>query len=346
MKSSRQSNLELLRIFSMLLIIAHHLVIHSKLLSDTSPLYAEPYSWKAYFFICFGAFGKTAINCFVLITGYFTCKQTTSLKKYAKLFFEVAFYRVTIGVIFICAGYDYFLPIDYLKVVVPFSSIGTLFVDSFLAFYLFIPFLNIIVQKTTQKQLAHLCILSIVLFCILGSIKLPGIRISTMNYVSWFMVLYIIASYIRLYPCKLFENFRLWAVSSLSFFVIACASVMFCHRLNWQNIYYFVSDSNAIIAFALGLSLFMFFKNLDIKNSLWINRIAQGTFAVLLIHDNSAVMQRWLWQHTIDIINIYHIPYAPLIAVIAPPLIFIVCSTIDQIRIHFIEHPIFRRIQR
>ena len=125
----RQSNIELLRIIAMLLIIAHHLVVHSGLLAQFGPIYSNPTELKSQSALILGAFGKTGINVFVLISGYFYAKKEFHFEKYAKLFFEVLFYRVLIHIIFLCAGFEYFTTFDYIKIVIPFSTIGTLFID-------------------------------------------------------------------------------------------------------------------------------------------------------------------------------------------------------------------------
>lgn len=77
----RKSNLELFRIITMLFIIAHHYVVNSGLSSLDGPIYSNPFSLKSIFLLLFGAWGKTGINCFVLITGYFMCKSKITSKK-------------------------------------------------------------------------------------------------------------------------------------------------------------------------------------------------------------------------------------------------------------------------
>ena len=73
----RNSNLEMFRIIVMLLIVAHHYVVNSGLM----PIMAEnPTSAKSMFLYLFGWAGKTGIDCFVLITGYFMCKSDICLK--------------------------------------------------------------------------------------------------------------------------------------------------------------------------------------------------------------------------------------------------------------------------
>jgi len=71
----RESNLELFRIISMLLIVAHHYVVNSGLTLPEGPLATDPLSWRSIFLLLFGAWGKTGINCFMMITGYFKLQR-------------------------------------------------------------------------------------------------------------------------------------------------------------------------------------------------------------------------------------------------------------------------------
>ena len=79
-RGERNSSLELFRIITMLVIIAHHYVVNSGL---TEVLQQNTsVSFNSVFLCLFGWGGKTGINCFVLITGYFMCKSNITLKKF------------------------------------------------------------------------------------------------------------------------------------------------------------------------------------------------------------------------------------------------------------------------
>ena len=66
--TERNSNLELLRIFSMFLIVTHHFAIHSGLpLWNFSSSNALNLIWSQW--LCLG--GKLGVDLFVLISGYF-----------------------------------------------------------------------------------------------------------------------------------------------------------------------------------------------------------------------------------------------------------------------------------
>ena len=75
----RDSNLELYRIIVMLLIVAHHYVVNSGVMDR---MYEESLRANSVFLFLFGAWGKTGINCFIMITGYFMCKSHATLEKY------------------------------------------------------------------------------------------------------------------------------------------------------------------------------------------------------------------------------------------------------------------------
>ena len=98
----RSSNLELYRILVMLLIVAHHYVVNSGLLDVMNQ---DVLSANTTFFSLFGAWGKTGINCFVLITGYFMCTSSITLRKFLKLLLWVLTYSVLITAVFIISGY-------------------------------------------------------------------------------------------------------------------------------------------------------------------------------------------------------------------------------------------------
>lgn len=338
----RNSNLELYRIISMLLIIAHHYVVNSGLTAEDGPVYSNLWSLPSQFLLVFGSFGKIGINCFVLITGYFMCKSQITAKKFVKLFFELMFYKLVLFSVFWISGYEPFTIKSFLYAIVPFKSISQNFTGTFLMFYLSIPFLNILVNNMSEKQHVRLLLLCSFIYIILGSVPLFTV---TMNYVSWYIVLYFIASYIRLYPKNIYNNTKLWGYATLCCVIISMLSVTFCSWLkttiNIVNPFFFVADSNKLLAVLTGLSSFMFFKNIHIKQSKFINVISSTTFGVLLIHANSDVMRRWLWGDVCNNVGAYNSAFLPIHAIACVLIIFIVCSFIELLRMRFVEKPLF-----
>ena len=339
-KKVRDANIELFRIITIMLIVAHHYVVNSGLTSVDGPIYADPLSWRSLFLLIFGAWGKIGINCFVLITGYFMCKSKITAKKFMKLLLEVMFYRVVISAVFWITGYEPFTVAGLLKTIIPVQTVGVGFTSAFLVFYLLIPFLSILVQNLNQRQHIFLLLWCGFTYVFLGTI--PGLSV-TMNYVSWFSVLFVIASYLRLYPKKVYERTKIWGWLTLGFVLASAVSVIACvwigTKLHRNMAYEFVTDSNAFLAVGTGVCAFMFFKNLKIGYSKLINTIATSTFGVLLIHAHSDTMREWLWKDVLDNVGHYGSSIMPLHAIGAVFLIFFICILIDQVRIRFIEKP-------
>ena len=191
----RSSNFELYRIICMLMIVAHHFVVNSGLSSGEGPMNTFPTAANTLFLWLFGMWGKTGINCFLLITGYFMCKSTISLKKFIKLLLWIYFYKIIIFCIFFATGYETLSVQRIVKLVMPVWGFNTNFTSCFIGFWLTIPFWNILIRHLTKVQHQLLLLLLLGMYTILGSVPSFGVAI---NYVTWFGVIYLIASYIRL----------------------------------------------------------------------------------------------------------------------------------------------------
>lgn len=341
LKQQRSSNLELYRIIAMLLIVAHHYVVNSGLTNGV--ISYQPTAFRSIFMYIFGAWGKTAINCFVMITGYFMCKADISIVKFIKLIFEIIFYKLIFYIIFLVYGYYEFSFHNFVHVIFPVQNIADNFVGCFLIFYLTIPFLNILVKNLNRKQHLYLIILSVFTYTILYQI--PE-HVVTLNYVIWFAVLFIIASYIRFYHTKIYDNTKIWFLVTIGLLLLATGTILWSiYYSNGQNAYQFVSDSNAIFALLIGISSFIFFKNINIKPNKLINLIGGSTFGVLLIHANSDAMRQWLWKDTLNNVYWFGTQYVFIHAILSVIGIFSICIIIDVIRKRVIEKPVMGYIE-
>ena len=343
-KPPRSSNLELYRILCMLLIVSHHFVVNSGLTGEGGVLMSDNSSAKSIFLSLFGAWGKTGINCFLMITGYFMCTSKITFRKFLKLMGQIYLYRWFIFVVFLIAGYESISVRKIVKLIMPFWNISDGFVSCFIVFWLSIPFLSILVQNMTQRQHQLLLLLTLGVYTICGT--LPCFTI-TFNYVSWFGVIFFIASYIRLYPHPVFGRRNLWGWLTLLSFALAIASILGLRMVFGEKAgigYSFVADSNKFFAVVIAVCSFLWFKNMNLKYSKAINSIGSATFGVLLIHANSNAMRQWLWKDTLDVVGHYALPTGELVlysfgVVLA---VFIVCNLIDQLRISTLEKWFFK----
>ena len=294
--------------------------------------------------------GKTGINCFVLITGFFMSTSQITLRKFIKLILQIEFYAIVVALPFWYFHYEGFSMKELLLRMIPVKMVSDDFTSCFLLFWLTIPFLNSLIRNIDRKKHLRLIALCLFIYTIVLYIPQGGVR---MNYVSWFIVIYFISSYIRLYPDVIYksQSAKTWGGLSILSIALAVGSIVVT---TWRNdalnrtheVYWFVSDSNAILALFVAITTFMFFKNLRIPHNSFINAVASTTFGVLLIHAHSDAMRHWLWGDIVDCVGHSQDTYYYLYAPVAVLCIFAVCSIIDYVRIKTLEKWAFQYLDK
>lgn len=357
-KTARQSGLELMRVVLMLSIIAHHYVVNSGIVQyiDTQAL-----GLRDIFLLLWGMWGKTAINAFVLITGYFMCTRRLRWTKFLKLFFEIKFYRLLFTAIFIILG---MYPLTFQSIgsvlSINLMTAGNSFPASILFLYLLIPFLNKWIDALGRSMLAKLIAVLVLLFTVTTTFFS---NTHIFNEVFWYATLYLIAAYIRLYPMRWMDDRSTTGKLLLISLALSYVSVVgMLAAMNWTSLfpglapyydsptyaYFFVADSSKALALLVGVAAFMYFKNLDIGYIPAINTIASTAFGVLLIHANSDTMRRFVWRELLNVADMYYSPFPALLvqALLVPLGIYFVCGLLDMARIRYLERPLFRLIDR
>lgn len=292
------------------------------------------YSINKMFALCFGFGGKMAINVFLLITGYFMCRKEFCRQKVINLLCLMVFYRWIIYAVFILTGYEKFSLPELIKTVlfVP-LDFGRGFSSSFLGLYLLIPFLNKAVKNFGKKDFQYLILTLVFLFTVLSSFFLN----SAFEYTGWYATVYFIGAYLRLYPVEFLKNTRTCLLLSMASLALCYASAIFISfagaKLNKNlPVYWFVNDSNKVLAILTAVALFCLFKNLKIGHIKIINTLAASTFGILLIHASSDTMRNWLWNDVFHSAEAYSNKLFPLYAFGAVFAVYSVCFAIDFIR--------------
>lgn len=353
-KPLRDSNLELLRIFSLCLIIAHHFVVNSTVINYFD---CDAPSLQQWWLEFFGAWGKSGINAFILISGYFLCKSQLTWQRWVKLFMQMYFYKVLIYFIFAISGYEPFVMKDFvIKMVSFFMNIGNphAFTSNFLAFYAFVPLYNNIINHIDKRGLEKLLFGLLFITTICGTIFLA----TTGFHPLWFFILYILAAYIRLYPNKYFNSLKSSIISFLVVVFLSLTSIYLqqykmmndciLDSSDYDRVIHFLLDSYMLLPFLFGLTSFLVAKNSPTFHNKFINFISAGGFGVLCIHANSDTMRRWLWQDVLRVSDLLTTNIAVLIVIslITPITIFIVCSLIDSLYRKFVEAPMLNRLKK
>ncbi len=325
----RSSNIELLRIFAMLMIITYHICYHcvNVQLTDEASIFTMQNGWfcqpKFYGRLLTVALasplGQTGNAIFILISGYFLAHKgkninLTSISK--KLLFQLGF---AVAVLCIVSTVIYettefsFRIINFTEVNT--SSwfvgyyfliilLGKLFLNDFLGrldrdkYRLFLLVLFLLVQfKWTRELIASLSYGVEKGFAVLCS----GI------------FLYSMGGYIRKY--NPFERVKTWAVVATVILIglIVC-SVFYGETANaiknydasdgeifYQTIHEYANYS--FVPICLGITLFELFRRIHIKSNKVINYLGASSFMVYLLHDNGFFYRIWDTQDWITLLH-------------------------------------------
>lgn len=335
-RNYRNSNLELLRIISMLLIITHHYSVHGGF-----DLTGHELTTNKIIVQILSLGGKLGVNCFILITGYFMINSKFKFEKLIKLIAEVFFYSVLSIIIFYGFGLMKFDIKTFIKSFLPITYSMYWFATAYVVMYIFTPFINLFINNLTQKNHLKLITTLIILWSIIPTFTNGSPGYSNLG---WFITIYIIASYIRLYPNSYFEKCKAnMTFAILSYAIIILSVIVFDilgSKINFfaKNATYFAGMTN-IVMLICSITLFLGYKNLKINYNKLINKIAVSMFGVYLIHDNTLV-RPFIWQQIFKNRNYFNSPFLFLHAFITIIIVFISCVLIDQIRLYIFERPL------
>lgn len=275
-----------------------------------------------------------AINVFVLITGHFMCRQEFRWKKLVSLVALIAFYRWTIHAIFLVSGYESFSLKELAKAILSIPrNFGRGFASSFLGLYALVPFINKLIFALDKKELQRLILTLLVLFTGLSTFLFN----TAFEYIGWYVTVYLMGSYTRIYEAEWMKSRKATGLFCAGSIVLSGLSIV-CVRLAAEKLgmglpyYYFVSDSNKLLAIATALRLFLFFRNIRLGANRAINVLAASTFGVLLIHASSDTMRKWLWQDVLKNTEAFAGSGFALHAVCSTVAVYIACAAIDMAR--------------
>lgn len=338
----RDSNFELYRIILMLAIIAHHYVVNS----GFSDLYDFNHiTGNMIFLQLLGFAGKIGINCFVFVTGYFMIKSQFRFEKLLKLYLEIKFYKFVIYIILLVAGYESLSIGSLLKTVFNVAyGVEAGFTGTFIFLYMLVPFLNTLLLNISSKL--HLILIGILL--LLYTFIPTFLMHETYSNLGWLITVYIIAAYVRLNPNSCFEKKSIYIWGFLCSVALSWASILVVDfvgtRFGFSSYYFMVVNENKFLAVTTSFCFFMIFKNIKMKQNRFINGIAASTFGVFLIHTNSEAMRTFLWEDLLKNTDFYASPFLIVHAVCSIAFVYIICVCIDQLRLRFLEKPLFQRI--
>ena len=338
--NNRKSNFELLRIISMLMIIGHHLVLHSDFCFSTVDVYITTGQiiqlinsiWITFLKII----GKVGVDIFILISGYFLINL--NIKKLLKIVFQAMFYSI---VLYCTTKYnEIFRDAIIQNIIAPLDNwwfIQTYFVLCFLS-----PFINRLLKSLNKNEYI---LLLIVLFMI--NVIQPTLGLVVSNFdrdnVSTFIFLYALGRYIKLYSKNYYSKKKLLIICAFVLLTTVFLNVVepiVASYIDYSSFFKpeFAKEGNLFVI-TISVIIFIIFKQIDIKSNMLINTISKTTLGVYLIHEYN-YLREIIWIKMFKNNLFQNSPFLIPYSILQIFIVFVLCSIIEYIREILIENRI------
>lgn len=288
--------IELIRIVSMLMILTLHICNQGGVLDNLKAGSASYYSAWLIESFCY-----CAVNCYAIITGFVMYEPSKSNFKYSgiiPLWLQVFYYSAAITLLFAVFIPEKLSYVEIIKGFTPLISNQYWYFTAYFGMFFFIPFFNMLIDRLDKHQFLTLLSTLFVVFSFLPYTFSPGSDLFNTNSgysTLWLAVLYFAGAFIKRFGLLFELKRRTYALLFVLFSVIPCISPFVYVASNMKNpdiineleqvIYSY--DYTSPFTVISAISLFMFFKDIDIKSrilSCIIKLMSSVSFGVYLIH--------------------------------------------------------------
>lgn len=334
----RNSNIELCRIVCMLMIIAHHCVSHG----GAAGMELCTNKYIAWFILPAGKFCFVA---FLAISAWFLADKEFHMERFLKIWGMVFFYSFSFAAVSVLLGAQ-FTWRNWFSVLLPVTGNSHGFAASYLAFYLLVPFLNVIAKNITRIQLKWLAVLLFyfqVLSQVIGTVS--GYYQPISSELLLFILCYFAALYLKRYPLSITSNSLIMAIVIIIVWMLVFG--LYCWNLTsgadnllCTLLLSLCRNESSILYLVGGYAIFFFFNSLRIPTIKIINKVASVTFGILLIHDHN-FFRPILWRNIFRTTDWWYSEYFLLGVFLCTIIIFCAGMIIDIIRQKYLEKPLF-----
>lgn len=349
-KKERVKNYEILRILAMLMIVCLHYLSKGGALANP----AGELTGAGYTAWLIEAFCLSAVNVYVLISGYFgigagksaeklqKIDAQGSLKRTLRIYLQVWFYSVSVGVIFLITGLQEFDIYTVFMYVFPLSTEHYWFVTAYLLLTLFMPFLNVGFDRMEKRAIQGVLVCMLVVFSVAKTVLPMQLPWDHKGYDAfWFVFLYLTGAYIRRYGVRWITNRTRAVLLYVCSTLIVFASMLLIRFLyirtgSLEDFISYGYSYNFLFCYLASIGLFLAFqtkKNTEQKTcSFLLQTISGAAFGVYLIHEHVNLRYLWpTWFQSAEFAT-KPIPVFLLHMVGTVVVVYLVCSVVELIR--------------
>lgn len=338
--NSRELGIDFLRILSMFMVVILHVLGRGGILDHTrwmSGQYVTSWFWEVIAFC--------AVNCFALISGYVGVISKFRWSRILSLWFQVVFYTLGITMIF-----EFYMPettglIAWMQAIFPITTRPYWYITSYVGMFIFIQFMNIILERTSRKAMELFLILVLIFFCLLPCILQQSPYGFAGGYsMAWLLILYLAGGYIQKYNIpKLITRKRaliIFLVSTILTLLSKFAIVNVIYKISGRiveggNFISYLSPFIIVNAVAL-LCLFANTKFKSHSMQKIISILSPATLGVYIIHENPLIRNHLIVDAFSSLAqsNPFVLTAGVFISAIG---IYAICSLIEIMRIKLFE---------
>lgn len=312
------------------MIVAHHFSVHGDFVFPLNQITANRL-WIQ--LIAMG--GKIGVDIFVLISGYFLIEcPNIKIAKCLKLWLQMLSYSLGIYICYgVFSGNGFHIG-QLIRAALPIASGQWWFASTYFVLYLISPLVNKLLRSLDKKTYQKMIVAMLLMWSIIPTM---GCGLFESNSLIWFICLYSISGYIRLWDGSFFQMETKKSIGVAVFFVgLSYLSVVVLDLLGMripffgEHAIHFYGD-RSILMFAVALFLFIGFKNWKFEYHKYINVISSATFGVYLIHDHG-LMRGFLWWKIFRNADFAGSPYLVVYSIAVICLVYAVCTILELLR--------------
>ena len=339
-ENKRQLNFEILRIIAMCMIITMHYIVKG---IDTPKLSVDMSLSNMIWWILY-AFSVGAVNIYVLISGYFLADSKWHLDKVFSLYLTVWVYSAIVPLTLGALGKLDLGSLslgDWQQILLPIEYEHYWFATAYVMMYVLTPVLAKAVRSLSKEILRSVIAGLVILFSLLKSVNpylIPWDKYG--NDVLWFIVLFMIAGYIRRFgvPTNITSKVRIltYIISSILIFVAELIlGVIVKNTGKMEYMMDMLYSYNHILVLIASVALFSAFIDINpVVNSKKTEKnillFSSSTFGIYLLHENLFVRNSWASLLGVDRLD--NTALKLLFLIISIIVLFMVGTVIDRVR--------------
>lgn len=292
--SKKITSIELLRVISMLLIVAYHWQIHA----NNDSIYRSALTGNQIFSFILGSWGTLGVDLFFMISAYFLIHSNqVKITKLISMIIKVTIYGT--AVVMLAYGFQ-IVPFDLitlLKAVLGIFAYQYWFLTVYLVVYIIHPALNYMIDRSSFKYLA------LMLTALVTSTYFIAFAFGNefLGRLACGITIYLTVGMLEKYHhLNIFEKYRI-AGTCITFMGCIVLEIGISYMGNNYHALFFscirrMQDTHSPVMLIAALFIFYLFKNMKIKQNKVIQILGKYSVGAYLIHGGASFIKDYLWD--------------------------------------------------